>query len=83
MVIDGFSMDIMDIMVFDGGSSLIHPLDLSRALSATLWLLCGGSSTTLSSTRFSCVFFAFLLFFFSLFYFILAHCSGSKSTDSL
>jgi hypothetical protein len=39
------------------------PLDLSKALSATLWL-CGGSSTTLSSTRFFLFSFFFLLFFY-------------------
>ena len=49
---------IMDIMVLMEGS-LHNPLDLSKVLSATLCLFCGGSSTTLSSARF---FLHFLLF---------------------
>jgi hypothetical protein len=63
--------------------ALHNPLDLSKALSATLWL-CGGSSTTLSSTRFSC--FPFSAFFFPfIFYlfFFLARYSGSEVIESL
>lgn len=72
-------MDIMDIIVLMG--SLHNPLDLSKVLSATLCLFCGGSSTTLSSTRFFPYFFAFYFPFFLLF--SLAGCSGSEFIDSL
>ena len=53
IIIDGS----MVIIVSD--RSIIHALDLSRSLSATLWLL-GGSSTTLSNTFFFAFFWLFL-----------------------
>lgn len=66
----------MVIIVFDG--SKIHALDLSRSLSATLWLL-GRSSTTLSNTFF-CFFFLPAFWLFCIF--LLARCSGPGLIES-